>query len=152
LIVNADDFGYSRGINRGIIQTHEQGIVTSTSLMVRWAHAGEAAEYARAHPRLGVGLHVDFREWYYFRGHKVPRYLVGAEDARAEVYEDEFRRQLEAFRELMGREPSHVDTHQHVHFSRGTVRRVMRRICGGLGVPLRGVSGVAFCGAYYGQG
>src|SRR4051794_16830036 len=45
VIVNADDFGQSRGINRGIILAHEQGIVTSASLMVRWAAAAEAAAY-----------------------------------------------------------------------------------------------------------
>jgi predicted glycoside hydrolase/deacetylase ChbG (UPF0249 family) len=78
--------------------------------------------------------------------------MVVEEDSRAEVYADEFRRQLDVFRELMGREPSHVDTHQHVHFPAGTVRDVLRRVCGELGLPLRGVSGVAFCGAYYGQG
>ena len=45
VIINADDFGLSAGINRGIIEAHERGIVTSASLMVRWP----AAEYARAH-------------------------------------------------------------------------------------------------------
>ena len=47
LIVNADDFGQSAGINEGIIRCHERGIVTSASLMVRWPHAAAAAEYAR---------------------------------------------------------------------------------------------------------
>src|SRR5437870_3779943 len=41
LIVNADDFGLSPGVNRGIIEAHEHGIVTSASLMVRWPAAGE---------------------------------------------------------------------------------------------------------------
>src|ERR1700722_19032593 len=56
VIVNADDFGQSRGINQGIIQAHEQGIVTSASLMVRWAGAAEAAAYGRAHPNFSLGL------------------------------------------------------------------------------------------------
>jgi chitin disaccharide deacetylase len=53
-IVNADDFGLSRGIKRGIAEAHEQGIVTNASLMVRWSAAGDAAAYARNHPALGV--------------------------------------------------------------------------------------------------
>jgi predicted glycoside hydrolase/deacetylase ChbG (UPF0249 family) len=54
-IVNADDFGQSAGINRGIVEAHQRGIVTSASLMVRWHAASEAAAaYARAHPRLSV--------------------------------------------------------------------------------------------------
>ena len=46
-IVNADDFGQSPGITRGVIAAHERGIVTSASLMVRWPSANEAAAYAR---------------------------------------------------------------------------------------------------------
>jgi hypothetical protein len=46
LIVNADDLGCSRGVNRGIIEAHERGIVTSASLMVNRPAASEAAEYA----------------------------------------------------------------------------------------------------------
>ncbi|MGA2658858.1 MAG: ChbG/HpnK family deacetylase, partial [Verrucomicrobiota bacterium] len=52
LIVNADDFGLDPGVNRGIIKSHEYGIVTSASLMVRWPAAAEAAAYAREHPEL----------------------------------------------------------------------------------------------------
>jgi predicted glycoside hydrolase/deacetylase ChbG (UPF0249 family) len=63
LIVNADDFGQSPGINRGIIEAHEQGIVTSASLMTRWLAAGEAALYAKQFPKLSVGLHLDLGEW-----------------------------------------------------------------------------------------
>jgi len=51
LIVNADDFGQSTGINRGIIEAHERGVVTSASLMVRWPAAIDAAQYAREHAK-----------------------------------------------------------------------------------------------------
>ena len=59
LIVNADDFGLSRGVNAGVQKAHEQGIVTSAGLMVRGRAATEAAEYARATPSLSLGLHVE---------------------------------------------------------------------------------------------
>ncbi|HEU4340947.1 MAG TPA: ChbG/HpnK family deacetylase, partial [Candidatus Binatia bacterium] len=58
LIVNADDFGQSHGINRGIITAYGDGIVTSASLMVRWPAAADAAAYARKQPGLSVGLHI----------------------------------------------------------------------------------------------
>src|SRR5438552_1298467 len=76
LIVNADDFGLSVGVNRGIIRAHEEGIVTSASLMVRWPAAAEAAAYARTAARLGVGLHVDLAEWVYQAQEWVLRYQV----------------------------------------------------------------------------
>ena len=59
LIVNADDFGASAGVNRGVVEAHVRGVVTSTSLMVKGAGATGAAALARLHPRLGVGLHWD---------------------------------------------------------------------------------------------
>ena len=63
LIVNADDFGRSAGINAGVAQAHDDGVVTSTSAMVCWPGAAEAAALVRERPTLGVGLHVDLSEW-----------------------------------------------------------------------------------------
>jgi len=84
LIVNADDFGRSPGINDGVLRAHREGIVTSASLMVRWPAAVEAARYAREHPHLSVGLHLDFGEWSFRDGEWVPEYEVVADhDAEA---------------------------------------------------------------------
>lgn len=56
-IINGDDFGFSSGVNRAIVKAHEQGILTSTSLMVT-GEAVEAVALAEAHPRLAVELHL----------------------------------------------------------------------------------------------
>ncbi len=58
LIVNGDDFGYSREVNAGIIRAHREGILTSTSLMVAEAARDEAVELAKENPGLDVGLHL----------------------------------------------------------------------------------------------
>src|SRR5260370_15450729 len=79
LIVNADDFGQSFGINRGIMEAHERGIVTSASLMVRWPAAREAAAYAKKHPRLSLGLHFDFGESRFRNGNWTKLYEVVSE-------------------------------------------------------------------------
>ena len=76
LIVNADDFGLSEGVNRGIIEAHERGIVTSASLMVLKPAAASAAAYSREHPRLSLGLHLDLGEWAYDGEAWVPVYEV----------------------------------------------------------------------------
>src|SRR3989442_6607250 len=60
LIVNGDDFGASRGVNRGILEAHVRGILTSTSLIVNGAWSEEAAALSCDAPELSVGLHVDF--------------------------------------------------------------------------------------------
>jgi hopanoid biosynthesis associated protein HpnK len=58
LILSADDFGMSPGVNRGIIRAHREGVLTAASLMVNGAAFEEAVDLARANPELGVGLHL----------------------------------------------------------------------------------------------
>src|SRR5277367_3591313 len=58
LIVNADDFGITRGVNRGILRSHREGIVTSATIMAAGDAFEDAVETARANPSLGVGVHI----------------------------------------------------------------------------------------------
>jgi len=150
LIVNADDFGLSAGVNRGIIEAHQNGIVTSTSLMVRWPDAVAAAALAQRHPTLGVGLHLDLGEWYYDEGEWPARYdVVDLEDHDA--VQREVEEQVARFVNLMGRDPTHLDSHQHVHRD-PFVRRVLVGIGDRLGVPVRAEgTGISYCGDFYGQ-
>jgi predicted glycoside hydrolase/deacetylase ChbG (UPF0249 family) len=133
LIVNADDFGISRGVNRGIAEAHEHGIVTSASLMVDRPAAEEAAAYARARPQLSVGLHVELRRWRAFR-------------ATTNV-----RRQLERFRRLVGADPTHLDSHRHQHREE-PLRSISLDLADELDVPLRHFEPtVQSWGDFYGQ-
>ena len=149
LIINADDFGRTYRLNAGVIRAREHGIVTSVSLMVRWPAAVAAAGYAMADPRLGVGLHLDLGEWTFRGGRWEPVYeVVDLEDPVAVEVETE--RQLASFRRLLGREPTHLDSHQHVHL-REPVAAVARRLADQLGIPLRHGAGIRYCGDFYGQ-
>jgi chitin disaccharide deacetylase len=140
LIVNGDDFGLSRGVNDGIVEAHVDGVLTSASLMVLAPAAAEAAALARSHPRLSLGLH------WHGSGHDAPD--VDLDDHRA--VRDEFARQLERFRELTGRDPTHVDSHHHDHSEPG-VTALFEELVEPLGVPLRGDGTVAYVGGFYGQ-
>jgi len=150
LIVNADDFGLSAGINRGIIEAAESGILTSASLMVRQPAAGDAGEYAKKNRRISVGLHLDLGEWVYRNGEWVLLYeVVRADDADA--VRQEVERQLAEFRRLAGRNPSHLDSHQHVHRNE-PVRSIVQELASRLSLPLRECGGqVRHCGDFYGQ-
>ena len=140
LIVNADDFGASPGVNSGIVEAHTRGIVTSTSLMVLCPAASDAARLAGEHPELAVGLHWD----------------LDSEAARRVDLDDpvavmtELARQLDAFRELMGRPPTHVDSHHHIH-REPEIDPIARKLAAPLGVPLRGDGRVNYIGGFYGQ-
>jgi predicted glycoside hydrolase/deacetylase ChbG (UPF0249 family) len=136
LVVNADDFGLAHGVNHGIIEAHVDGIVTSTSLMVLRPGAGEAADLAGAHLELSVGLHFE-------------------DDGSVELDDPvqakrAFLAQLERFRELMARDPSHVDSHHHVH-AQGDRLATFERLVEPLGVPLRHAGQITYIGGFWGQ-
>ncbi len=150
LIVNADDFGQSKGINKGIIQAYEQGILTSASMMVRYPASAEAVAFAKNNQSLGIGLHVDLGEWIYTNGDWTSLYEVVSLNNKDEV-EKEVLFQLETFLLLMGRKPTHIDSHQHVH-QKELLRPVFIEVAHKLNITLRGCSkDVAYCGDFYGQ-
>jgi predicted glycoside hydrolase/deacetylase ChbG (UPF0249 family) len=150
LIANADDFGLSPGTNAGIIHAHEDGIVTSASLMVRKPAAWEAAEYARAHPEFSIGLHLDLGEWSFVEGSWKQLYeIVPLSDS--DGLERDVARQLELFRHLMGRNPTHLDSHQHVHHAEPLLS-ICSLTAAKMGIPLRSLHReVRYCGDFYGQ-
>jgi predicted glycoside hydrolase/deacetylase ChbG (UPF0249 family) len=148
LIVNADDLGLSAAVNAGIFEAHERGIVTSTSLMVHRSAAAEAAQEAVDHPRLAIGLHIDLGQWDYRDGEWVAAdHRCDQEDEAAVAAE--CRAQLEAFLELVGRGPTHLDSHQHVHSSEPTAS-VAEALATEISVPLRGRH-LRYEGGFYGQ-
>jgi predicted glycoside hydrolase/deacetylase ChbG (UPF0249 family) len=150
LIVNADDFGRSPGINEGVAESHEGGIVTSASLMVRFAAAEGASAYARSHPRLSVGLHVDLSEWTIQDGEWRPLYERVPQDDEGAV-DGEIDAQLAAFRGLLGRDPTHLDAHQHAH-RQEPAKSILFELATELGVPLRDFNTrIRYSGSFYGQ-
>jgi chitin disaccharide deacetylase len=150
LIVNADDFGLSPGVNAGVITGFEHGIITSATLMVRWPAAAAAAAYAREKRTLSVGLHVDLGEWEYRNGEWQALYHVLDLDDSIAV-RAEITRQVDVFCGLLRRDPTHLDSHQHVHHRAG-IHDVMTELSERLGVPLRRpVHTLAHVGGFYGQ-
>lgn len=106
LIVNADDFGASDGINRGIIDVHRSGFLTSTSLMVTQPAAEAAAALADENPDLSIGMHTDLT------GEGGPA-RIDVDDPTAAARE--LAEQLARFHELLNRSPSHLDAHHNLH-------------------------------------
>jgi predicted glycoside hydrolase/deacetylase ChbG (UPF0249 family) len=150
LIVNADDLGLTDATTAGIVHAHRHGIVTSASLMVRQPAAAAAVRAAAAAGLDDLGLHLDLGEQAFREGRWQPLYEVVNRDDRTAVAA-ECRAQLDAFRRLVGREPTHLDSHQHVHLDE-PVRSVAVAMAAELGVPLRHLTpGVRHCGGFYGQ-
>jgi predicted glycoside hydrolase/deacetylase ChbG (UPF0249 family) len=135
LIVNADDFGATSGVNRGILEAHARGIVTSASLMVDAPAAREAAEARRKAPTLGIGLHVDL-------GRTPPADAAGIREL--------LLRQAEQFEWLMGRKPTHLDSHRNSHLDPLALPEFME-LARRWRIPLRGHSPVRLLPSFYGQ-
>jgi predicted glycoside hydrolase/deacetylase ChbG (UPF0249 family) len=143
LIINADDFGLSRGITEGVLLTHRKGLLTSTSLMVNQPATEYAVQRVSEVPRLGVGIHLNLTEGSpVLPGNEVPS-LVNATgqfpgpdemgrrllrwDASVREIEAEFRAQIQRMRTL-GLVPTHADSHHRIHMypaAAGAFRRAV---------------------------
>jgi predicted glycoside hydrolase/deacetylase ChbG (UPF0249 family) len=112
LIVNADDFGFTPDVNRGIIDAHRDGILTSTTLMACGAAFDDAVRLAKENPTLDVGCHlVLVGEPPYPQ--TLAKLLAAVAFRRIRLYE-EFRNQVRRILDA-GLTPTHLDTHKHTH-------------------------------------
>jgi predicted glycoside hydrolase/deacetylase ChbG (UPF0249 family) len=136
LVVNADDFGRSAGINDGVLRAHREGIVSSASLMVNGVAAEAAVSEALSAPELSIGLH--FVE---------PR---GVDIDDPGLLREALEAQLNEFERLTGRLPTHLDSHHHVHFENERAA-TFAWLAAELGVPFRGRADIRYVGGFYGQ-
>jgi predicted glycoside hydrolase/deacetylase ChbG (UPF0249 family) len=135
LIVNADDLGWTEGVNQGIAEAHRKGLVTSTSLLANGEAFASAMDVARANPELGVGVHLNLSDGTPSAPPEQVKGLVngsgklqgGPENlllriARRglslEEVEREWDAQIRKVRDA-GIEPTHLDGHKHVQMLPG---------------------------------
>jgi len=141
LIINADDFGYTAGVNRAIAEAHTRGVVTSSTLMANGQAFAEAAELAKAMPRLSLGCHMVLTD-----GEPVLR----AENLSSITTDSRFRDGMITFAaraiagsmdieeiaaeataqirkiQYAGIRVSHFDTHKHTHLFPKILRPLLR--------------------------
>jgi predicted glycoside hydrolase/deacetylase ChbG (UPF0249 family) len=155
LIVNADDFGRTPGINAGVLEAHLAGIVTSATAMVLEPAAEEGISEAigRA-PRLALGLHFAVTGGGFPASDpaRLPTLLVDGRFARSperlprEIPPDEILRELGAqiflFEKLVGRPPSHLDSHHHSALH-PAIQPVFAEVARKRGLPVRASSAEA---------
>jgi hopanoid biosynthesis associated protein HpnK len=159
LIVNADDFGYTRGVNAGIARAYKTGIVTSTTIMANGDAFEDAVELARANPGLGVGCHLALVGGRPVAEPSRVSSLVDEEGAllptltqlvfrltRGLVPNDEIASEFRAQVDRVARagiQPTHLDTHKHSH-THPQVMKALTRVAAEFGIecvrnPFEGV-------------
>jgi chitin disaccharide deacetylase len=142
LIVNADDLGWTEGVNRGIVEAHRKGLVTSTSLLANGRAFAAAQGISRSNPELGIGVHLNLSDGPPSAPANEVKGLLGKsgelEDAadslllkiagrslRVEEVEREWDAQVQQVRDA-GIQPSHLDGHKHVHMLPGLFEVALR--------------------------
>jgi len=141
-VVNADDFGLTEGMNRGVLEAHQRGILTSTTLLANAPAFHSAVSLARSAPRLGVGVHLNLT-----LGHAIskPSEIASLVDAtgrfryspaglvqavvlgraRPREIEREWAAQIESISRA-GIAITHLDGHKHVHVLPGMAPIIVR--------------------------
>jgi len=145
LIVNADDFGLTSGVNQAIVELHRHGILTSATLMARASATEEAIQLAIANPTLGVGCHVVLVDGSPITPVELLPNLTGAKDLSptlgsflirihignvtgrnvAQDIETEALAQISRLQST-GLHLTHIDTHKHTHMFPAVLRPVLR--------------------------
>ena len=145
LIINADDFGLTPGVNRSIMELHRAGVLTSATLMATGAAFDDAVAIARATPSLGVGCHIVLTDGVPASDPRGIPSLLGPDGRsfrpslidfvtallRGRIREEEIEREAIAQIELLQRASipiTHVDTHKHTHLFPGVARPLLRAL------------------------
>lgn len=172
LIVNADDFGLSKGQNYGIIEACRRGVVTSTTALINGEAVEHAAQLSRELPELGVGMHFVLTLGLPLspmpgltREGQLGKWIWEMAEQDALPLDEiacELECQFNRFVDVFGREPTHIDSHHHVHMMmaifplvaefaqrKGVAMRVDREVRGLPDVAVTSTEG--FSSAFYGD-
>ncbi|MGB8494858.1 MAG: ChbG/HpnK family deacetylase [Candidatus Acidiferrum sp.] len=142
LIVNADDLGWTEGVNRGIVEVHRKGLVTSATLLANGRAFDSGIEAGRKNPELGIGVHLNLSDGPPAApADRVPGLLnaageldggpeslllrIASRSLPLDEVEREWDAQIRKIREA-GISPTHLDGHKHVHMLPGLFELALR--------------------------
>ena len=149
IIINADDFGYSKGINYGIFEAHKNGVLTSTTLMTGMPGTEHAAAIMKEIPKMGVGLHLNTalgkpgnfkrktltdENGFFIKPDKVLE--LGIDYNEDELY-DELKEQFLRFMEITKQKPTHLDSHLFSSDKLEKVKKIALILADEYRIPLR---------------
>ncbi|MFC6465142.1 carbohydrate deacetylase [Marinilactibacillus sp. GCM10026970] len=148
VIINSDDFGYSRGINHGIIDAHREGVLTSTTLMTNTPGFNQAIALSKEHPKLGIGVHLtltflkplsgkinsltnDKGDFHKLSVYENPNFQIDLEELYQE-WDFQIKKVIDS-----GIIPTHLDSHHHLH-TFGRNQEVVIQLANQYNLPVRG--------------
>lgn len=146
VVINADDFGLTKGVTDGIIHAHRFGVVTSTTTMCNTDHLEYASKVSKDYPNLGIGVHLVLTYGKSLTENKsltnqdgnffTQRESLGKEIDETELY-NEWKAQILRFIEVFDQHPSHLDSHHMAHDFNEKHLRVANRLAKEFNLKLR---------------
>jgi chitin disaccharide deacetylase len=123
LIVNADDFGFTRDVNAGIVECHRNGILTATTLMANGDAFEDAVRLAKENPTLDIGVHLVLVGGP-GQPSSLPPFVIQLVSGRRNLAA-EMRLQVQTILDT-GLRPTHLDTHKHTHLAPPVLRALIQ--------------------------
>ncbi len=141
LIVNADDYGFTEGCNQGILKAYQEGIVTSTTVMMNYPHVNEALTLLN-NTSIGLGVHLNTTKGQpltvcpsLVENNQFKNRFHYTNINKEELYK-EWKAQIELFIKYTGHLPDHLDSHHHIHL-REEYRDILLKLIHEYHLPVR---------------
>ncbi|MGA2070508.1 MAG: ChbG/HpnK family deacetylase [Sedimentisphaerales bacterium] len=150
LIINADDFGLCESVNKGIVEAHTKGVLTSTTIMANMPAAGQAVELAKKLPTLGLGVHLNLTNGKPLCKDDAVKLILNSQGyfalspgklALASLLTGKVTAAIEAELSAQirlvinnGLKPTHLDSHKHIH-SFPVIFRIVCRLAKQFNIP-----------------
>lgn len=159
VIINADDFGYTKAVTEGIIEGYKKGIIRSTTALCNMKYVEYGKDLAEAYPDLGIGVHLTLtlgksltknktltdQEGNFFKPQQLKNHIFDIE----EVYQ-EFKAQIEKYIEIFGHLPTHLDSHHGMHDFKDNYQAT-QRLAKEYHLPVRRYSQYLFVKDFFGE-
>ena len=159
LVINADDFGYTRGNTEGILEGYRKGIVRSTTALCNMPWLEYGRDLAKDCPGLGIGVHLTLtlgrsltgvKSFTDAQGNFLSKKDIGSAVLDMEEVYDEWKAQIERYIQVFGHRPTHLDSHHHVHTLNENNKKVAMRLGEEYGLFVRCCGPYEFVSGFYG--
>lgn len=162
VVFNADDLGYTHGVNQGIIDGFEHGVIRSTTMLMSSPYIGEAKHMVESHPGLGVGVHLNLtlgmslthgktisdENGMFYPGRKT---IWTHEDIDYHEIYVEWKAQIEKYIEVFGHKPTHLDSHHSVHDANPKAYEISSGLAKEYGLTMRRYGPYQFVMGFFGD-
>ena len=159
LIINADDYGYTKGINAGIRHGMLHGIITSTTVLSNCLINQDDVDQLKQIPNIGIGLHLNLtlekpltqgKSIQDANGYFYDRKNLDFEQLDLVEVEQEFRAQIHQFIQYFNQTPSHFDSHHSIH-DHPRILPITQKLMQEYQIPARRLSDIHFVGTFFGE-